>query len=222
MTGQSRPGRRGFKKPGPAVELAGVDEDPIIPAVRWIHVRDVQLGKRTLIHDRAQPPAVVKSHQVDHRADSLVDAEAEAPILPGDLAVLDAEARTHRLRDGNRRGARTRSFRISPHSSLRRLPRERFRYRSPSGPSWSPCPFAGSTRRWNGPSCDRNHAAANSRRSRSAACPARERPHMPAGSAAHRTVFRSVKPRFFRASRTRGSFLMASSAPKISLARNGA
>ncbi len=42
------------------------------------------------------------------------------------------------------------------------------------------------------------------------------------GSATQRTVFRSVMPRFFRASTTRASFLMASSEPKISLVRKGA
>jgi len=40
---EARPQR--LQEAWPGVELAGIDENPIIPAVRRIHIRDVQLGK---------------------------------------------------------------------------------------------------------------------------------------------------------------------------------
>ena len=85
-------------------EFAGIEAVAEEPAARRVAVGDHHFGERSAIEDGADAAGVFVSDGVEDEAFAGVQRVAEAPLLPADFAVLDAESGAGDLRDGERRG----------------------------------------------------------------------------------------------------------------------
>src|SRR5215470_11618435 len=80
-----------FENVAGGVELAGVNKDAISPADRGVHVRNVEFGHGAFVKYRAEAVAILNAGEIDDGADTRVEAEAEAPVLPTDFVALAME-----------------------------------------------------------------------------------------------------------------------------------
>src|SRR4029450_1732458 len=87
------------------------DEGAVVPAIGRVHVWHEQLAHAGFVQHRTRQTLIHHPDEVEDYAKPRSEAQAELPVLPVDLTVVDADSRSLRLNRGYGRGVGTRVLR---------------------------------------------------------------------------------------------------------------